>query len=84
MTASDIEATLQRFIVERVVSDGRAVDVDERLLDEGRVDSMGLLQVLAHIQELYGVDLLTRGDPSDFETIQAMGEAVRRERGSGG
>jgi hypothetical protein len=55
-----------------------AIGAEEPLISSGRVDSMGLLQVLSFVQERYGVDLLSTGSPRDFETVTAMAAAIRR------
>lgn len=79
-----IESELQQFIAAEVVADGDAeVGIDEPLIRSGRVDSMGLLQVLGFIEERYGVYLTETGSPTDFETVAALAAAVRRSRGEG-
>lgn len=79
-----IEAELAAFIAEEVavVRRNEVVSTEEPLVSSGRIDSMGLLQVLAYVQERYGVDLLARGDPRDFDSVKGLAEAVRRERGA--
>jgi acyl carrier protein len=57
------------------------VGLDEPLIRSGRVDSMGLLQILGFIQQRYGVDLSATGGPSDFETVTSLAAAIRRSRG---
>jgi acyl carrier protein len=78
-----IETDLQEFIAAEVVADAAAggVHVDEPLIRSGRVDSMGLLQILGFIQQHYGVDLASTGGPSDFETVTSLASAIRRSRG---
>jgi len=77
-----IESELQQFIAAEVVADGDSgVEIDEPLIRSGRVDSMGLLQVLGYIEEHYGVYLTETGSPTDFETVAALAAAIRRSRG---
>jgi len=78
-----IETELQEFIAAEVVADAAAggVRVDEPLIRSGRVDSIGLLQILGFIQQRYGVDLASTGEPSDFETVTSLAAAIRRSRG---
>jgi len=59
----------------------RASRIDEPLIRSGRLDSMGLLQVLGFIEQRYGVRLTETGSPEDFETVAALAAAVRRARG---
>jgi acyl carrier protein len=78
-----IETELQEFIGKQVVVDADKGDVrsDEPLVSTGRVDSMGLLQILGFIQQTYGVDLPAVGGPRDFETVASLAAAIRRARG---
>jgi acyl carrier protein len=75
-----IEADLQQFIAsETVLEDpGAGIGLDDPLISSGKVDSMGLLQILGHIQQRYGVDLLATASPNDFETVQSLAAAIRR------
>ena len=78
-----IETELQEFIAAEVIVDAAVggVLVHEPLVRSGRVDSMGLLQILGFIQQRYSVDLASTGDPSDFETVTSLAAAIRRSRG---
>jgi acyl carrier protein len=78
-----IETELQEFIAAEVIVDAAVggVLVHEPLVRSGRVDSMGLLQILGFIQQRYGVDLASTGNPSDFETVTSLAAAIRRSRG---
>lgn len=78
-----IEQDLQRFIASEVVADGAgtAVGVEEPLLSTGRVDSLGLLQILSYIDQRYGVALLQTGAPQNFESVKALATAIRGARG---
>lgn len=80
-----IEEDLQQFVSSSIVLEdgGNGVGPDEPLISSGRVDSIGLLQVLGYIQERYGVDLLSTGTPRDFETVAGMAAAIRRSRPAG-
>ncbi len=71
-----IEGDLQRFIAAEVVLEG-GIGLDEPLISSGKVDSLGLLQILGHIEQKYGVTLLTSSSPQDFESVKALAGAVR-------
>jgi acyl carrier protein len=79
-----IETDLQQYIANEIVLEKAegGITFDELLISSGRVDSIGLLQVLGFIQERYGVDLFSSGTPRDFETVAAMASAIRRNRPS--
>jgi serine O-acetyltransferase len=75
-----IEQELQAFISREVVVDTEEkgeVQADEPLLSSGRVDSLGLLQVLGYVKQRYGVTLIEEGTPRDFQTIDALAAAIR-------
>jgi acyl carrier protein len=76
----NIEADLQRFICAEVVPEG-GVSEGDALIATGKVDSLGLLQILGYIEQNYGVTLLTAGNPKDFESIRTLAAAVRKARG---
>jgi acyl carrier protein len=79
-----IEKDLQEFIAAEVVpGDAGAVGLEDSLIRSGRVDSMGLLQILGFIQQRYAVDLASTGGPNDFETVSRLAAAIRRSRGEG-
>ena len=76
-----IESELQRFILEEVTLDKDSdVAVDEQIVESGRVDSLGLIQILGFIQQHYNVDLLSVGNPKDFASVASMAALVRRIR----
>jgi acyl carrier protein len=80
-----IESDLQSFIAAEVVADGgEGIGLDEPLIRSGRIDSMGLLQVLGFIEERYGVYLSETGSPSDFESVTTLAAAIRQQRGEAG
>ena len=79
-----IETDLQQFISsELVLERGRnqLVQRGEPLLSSGRVDSLGLLQLLDYVEQQYGVSLLAFGEPQAFDTVEGIAEAIRAMRG---
>lgn len=76
------EAEIKQHIVTQVLADDPAGDVavDEPLISSGRVDSLGLVQILMFIQQKFGVDLMTVGTPQDFDSVAALAAAVRRHK----
>jgi acyl carrier protein len=79
-----IETDLQRYISsELVLERGRnqLVGAGDPLLSSGRVDSLGLLQLLDYVEQQYGVSLLSFGEPQAFDTVAGIAEAIRAMRG---
>ena len=75
-----IESDLTEFISRDVVPEGGVTET-ELLISSGKVDSLGLLQILGFIEQQYGVTLLTSGSPKDFESVQSLASAIRKARG---
>jgi hypothetical protein len=75
----EVERTLLDFVQRNVVVDGADVTRDERLVESGRVDSTGLLQMLGFVVDRWAVDLLVLGSPNDMQSVAALAAAVRRE-----
>jgi len=80
-----LEIELQQFIATEVIPDGSEIGVtfDEPLISSGRVDSLGLLDILGFIQQRYNVDLLSVAGPKDFESITLLAQAITRAQGKG-
>ena len=76
----NIEGDLQRFISSEVVPEAGVTEA-EALISSGKVDSLGLLQILGYIEQNYGVTLLASGSPKDFESVQTLATAIRKARG---
>ncbi len=76
-----IENELADFVSNEVAVVGRGQPVahDEKLVSVGRVDSLGLIQLLDFVHQRYGVDLMAKGNPADFDTVSGVAHAVRAQ-----
>jgi acyl carrier protein len=55
---TDFDAELRRFLAEKFLfGEARAIGGDESLLGSGVVDSMGILELIAHLEERYGIKI---------------------------
>lgn len=78
---------LRRFIASDILfgRDDVVVAGDTHLFDEGLVDSVGLMRLVAYLEEHYRLAI---GDeelmPENFETIARLAAFVARKRGEGG
>lgn len=82
MVDDAIEGALLRFIGREVATSDDGLTADEPLIETGRVDSLGLLQILSFVDASWHVDLMSVGDPGDLRSVSALGAAIRRERAS--
>lgn len=74
----ELESELRQYIVENLVDGGGEVALSDSLLGAGKIDSLGLMRLLTHIQQRFKVDLMAVGNPDDFQSIQSLAVAIRR------
>ncbi len=75
---------ITKFINENLVQDGREIqfEADDNLIEEGIIDSMGLMQMIQFIEEHTG--LRVPDDqvlPENFQTISSIEQLVESLRG---
>jgi acyl carrier protein len=76
-----LKAELASFIEQKLVGDDRRIAISEKtsLIEDGIIDSMGLLQILAFLEERAGVRVPDdEVSPENFETIEAIEGLVTR------
>jgi acyl carrier protein len=78
MGSDTIQQELQAFVTGKVVRRRANLTADTPLVESGLVDSMGLIQIVAYIDERYGVNLTQAGGPEDFRSISSLAAAVCR------
>lgn len=81
---STLNADLATFIQKHLVGDDRGIAIadDTPLIEKGIVDSIGLMQIVAYLEERVGVrvsddDVI----PDNFETVTAIVQLVTRLQG---
>lgn len=78
----NVEGDIRQYISKELLGGETATLADdEPLISSGRVDSMGLIQILSFVRERFGVDLMAVGTPHDFDSVAALAAAVRRHQG---
>ncbi len=77
-----VEATLREFVSRNFyVPDGQVLGRDESLLDQGIVDSTGILEVVLFLEESYGIEVDDDEIiPENLETLAALAAFVERKR----
>jgi acyl carrier protein len=80
----NIESTLKKFILEEIMleSNRSKLDSEESLLDSGIIDSLGLLRLIAFIEERLGIEV-EDGEvvPDNFDSISAMYQFLKMKMG---
>jgi acyl carrier protein len=71
---------LATFIEKQLIGDGRTkVGETTALIEDGIVDSMGLMQIVTFIEDRTGLRISDDDvTPDNFETVAAIGELVKR------
>ena len=71
---------LATFIEKQLIGDGRTkVSETTPLIEDGIVDSMGLMQIVTFIEDRTGLRISDDDvTPDNFETVAAIGELVKR------
>jgi acyl carrier protein len=73
---------VRQFVMDTLVLDGSRADVgdDDLLVEDGIIDSMGILTMLTFLEERFGISV--DGDeltPENFQSIQAIAALVERK-----
>lgn len=80
----NVSQALEDFIVRNImVADGNvSLSWDDSLIKSGIVDSLGILRLVAFIEENFSVVVEdTEVVPENFESINAMSSLVQRKQG---
>ena len=77
----NVESTVRQFLRGELGKDESSVGPDDSLLESGTIDSMGVLQLVAFLENTYAVkvddeDLM----PENFDTISAIAAFIERRR----
>jgi acyl carrier protein len=79
---SEFNAQLKEFIMTEVNPDLNLVklDDDEPLIESGIIDSLGILKILAFMDETFGVDLSSdQIKPENFKTVRSICALIDRQ-----
>jgi len=74
----EIKDALRRFLLEAFVLDPQqGIDEEASLLGTGVLDSTGILEVVAHLEEVYGIQVEDEEIvPENFDSVFALGRYV--------
>lgn len=82
MSSEPVLETVSRFVIDTFpLARSRAVGADDRLIESGVVDSLGVLSLVGFVEETFGIavdddDLVTE----NFETIACVTAFVEKKR----
>ena len=80
----NVEQRVRKFIVENFyVTDPSSIDDDTLLVTNGIVDSTGMLEVIAFLEEQFGVRVRDQEmTPENLESISRIAGFVARKQGT--
>ena len=74
---------LERYLLTEIVvdSDKESISSEEDLLEQGIIDSMGIMKITAHLEDTYGIkvsddDLV----PENFQTLKCLAGFVESKK----
>lgn len=76
-------ATIRRFLIEEFLPDVPEQDLDQDLdlIENGVIDSLGLLKVIAWIEDQFGISVeVDEMVPENFSSIERISALVGRSR----
>ncbi len=77
-----IEDDLRQFLRELSLDDNLSIDLDDNLLEQGVIDSLGLIRLMQHLQTKFGVQLdADEIVPENLQTLRRMVAFVEKKRG---
>lgn len=83
---SDISEQIKQYILTDIAADLNIthLDEDEALIESGVIDSLGVLKVLAFLEESLGLDLASdQVKLENFKSIRTIREMVERQKSGG-
>jgi acyl carrier protein len=81
----DVTRELEQFILTELVTDGGVTSLapDDDLLELGIVDSLGIIQLVAHLEQKFGIQVSDDElVPSNFHTLRDLARFVEDKKGA--
>ena len=81
VTHVSIEKMIAAFIAEELVGDpGVDVDVEQNLISDGSLDSVGVMRLVSHLEKAFGMTIPpTDVVPEHFRTVRLMADYLSRK-----
>ena len=80
--AIDIKGELRRFIIASYLldNDGGRLSDDDSFLDQGIIDSIGVIELTGHIQRVYDIKIkVPEIVPANFDTLNRLERYITRK-----
>lgn len=82
----NIEEQIRQHILHTQLpgEDPEQLQVDDDLIDSGILDSMGIMQLVTHLEKEYGISIRTEEiEPEQFTSVTALAAFVRTKQQAG-
>lgn len=82
----ELSEKIKNFILTEICPEQniQQLSEDEPLIESGIIDSLGVLKILAFLDEQYGIDLASSEiKPENFKTIRSICELVSNQKETG-
>ncbi len=81
---TDVKAQIRRYVAENLLFSGNGFDIgdDTSFLDEGIVDSTGVVELVLFVEETFGIAV--EDDeivPDNFDTVNNLAAYIQRKLG---
>jgi acyl carrier protein len=79
----DLDKQIRKFLAENIlyVDDAFEYDNDTSFIGEGLIDSMGVMQVVAHVQSQFNIEVeQDEITPENFDSINQLVAFIRRKQ----
>ncbi len=84
---TDLETTIRRFIARDIMGEKHesAVKVDDLLLENGILDSAGILEMVAFLETELGIEVSDNEiEAENFMSVESIAQLVKRSDSSNG
>lgn len=77
---NDVQEKIKDFIAIKFAYESETLNPEDDLLSQGIVDSMGILQLVTHMEETFGIQISDDEIvPENFRTLQALADLVSQK-----
>jgi acyl carrier protein len=82
---TSITADVRSFVVDNfLLGRGDALSNDASFMDEGLIDSTGILELVSHLEESYGIEILEEElTPDNLDSVNRIAAYLTRKLGGG-
>jgi acyl carrier protein len=82
LSKEEVQRAIRDYIVESFLLDDDELDLDTSLIGSGTIDSTGMMEIVAFIEETYGLEVDERDlVPENFDSVSRLAGYVLGDNG---